>query len=333
MTDSSLSSIPFATPDPETQAASAQTSIRIYMGRIVLLMAAGTLFLMALGSATRVMNAGLSCPDWPLCYGQWLPWEQMNLRVFLEWFHRLVASAMGLATIALVACSWIYRRQLPQWTPTLAAFALSLVIFQGVLGGLTVTELLRFDIVTAHLGTGLLFFATLLMMGLMLVSYSGRGAVGKLPWIGLVTTGMIYLQSLLGGLVASQWALHQCLNYESLCAVMNGHIYGVFPASFMTVVLIGAILFTRDLSWPLRSLGALMGLLLAAQVGVGIATFRLHLQVEPLTVTHQAIGAALLGSVLAFTVLAFRDRATHRSLADQEGAEVELESTETAAAS
>jgi heme a synthase len=41
---------------------------------IALLVLAGcTLCLMALGSATRVMNAGLSCPDWPLCYGGLLP--------------------------------------------------------------------------------------------------------------------------------------------------------------------------------------------------------------------------------------------------------------------
>ena len=34
------------------------------------------------------MNAGLACPDWPLCYGQLVPTQQMNLQVFLEWFHQ-----------------------------------------------------------------------------------------------------------------------------------------------------------------------------------------------------------------------------------------------------
>ncbi len=50
-----------------------------------------TLILMAIGSATRVMNAGLACPDWPLCYGTLVPRAQMNLQVFLEWFPRLAA--------------------------------------------------------------------------------------------------------------------------------------------------------------------------------------------------------------------------------------------------
>jgi cytochrome c oxidase assembly protein subunit 15 len=45
------------------------------------------------------------------------------------------------------------------------------------------------------------------------------------------------------------------------------------------------------------------------QILLGVATFRLHLQVEPLTVAHQAVGAALLGALVAFTVFALRDRA------------------------
>lgn len=40
--------------------------------------------LMALGSATRVMEAGLACPDWPLCFGQVLPIQHMDGQVFLE---------------------------------------------------------------------------------------------------------------------------------------------------------------------------------------------------------------------------------------------------------
>ena len=45
--------------------------------------------LVVIGGATRVMEAGLACPDWPLCFGTLLPGRQMNLQVFLEWFHRL----------------------------------------------------------------------------------------------------------------------------------------------------------------------------------------------------------------------------------------------------
>jgi cytochrome c oxidase assembly protein subunit 15 len=194
-------------------------------------MAIATLILMAIGSATRVMNAGLACPDWPLCYGTLVPSQQMNLQVFLEWIHRLDASLIGLMAIALVALSWWHRRDIPAWTPWASGFALGLIVFQGVLGGLTVTQLLRFDIVTAHLGTALLFFMTLLVMGTLLLPYRGTGTVGRLPWVSLTAAILIYAQSLSGGLVGSRWALHQCLAGSQLCTVMNSHLIGVVPAS------------------------------------------------------------------------------------------------------
>ena len=290
------------------------TSPKDGIRRFVWKIAIATLLLMAVGSATRVMNAGLACPDWPLCYGQLVPSQQlMNLQVFLEWFHRLDAALIGLSAIALVALSWWYRRDLPRWMPPASMFALGLIVFQGVLGGLTVTQLLRFDIVTAHLGCALLFFMTLLVIGMALLPYKGTGTVGKLPWISLTAAILVYLQSLLGALVGSRWALHQCFGASQLCAVMNSHIIGVFPATIATLAVVILAQRTPALHPMLRHLSRLTGVLLIAQIVLGIATFRLHLQVEILTVSHQTVGAALLGSLVAFTVLGRRDSASENS--------------------
>jgi cytochrome c oxidase assembly protein subunit 15 len=283
------------------------TAARSWITRLVFTLAISTLFLMALGSATRVMNAGLSCPDWPLCYGEFVPREQMNLEVFLEWFHRLIATTIGLGAIGLVAVAWWFRQDLPKWTPWATVFALLLVVFQGVLGGLTVTELLRFDIVTAHLGTGLLFFSTLLAIATFLMPYQGTGTVGKLRWFGVAATGFVYLQSLLGGLVSSQWALHQCFGQSQLCTVMNSHIAGIVPPTIAVLSLVILAWRTPALHPLLRRLINVAGLLLVLQLTLGVATFKLRLQVEPLTVAHQATGAALLGTLLVLTVLALRD--------------------------
>lgn len=275
--------------------------------RLVWKIAIATLLLMAVGSATRVMNAGLACPDWPLCYGQLVPSKQMNLQVFLEWFHRLDAALIGISAIALAGLSWWYRRSLPNWLPWASTFALGLIVFQGVLGGLTVTELLRFDIVTAHLGTALLFFNTLLVIGCALIPYKGTGTVGKLPWVGLTAALLVYLQSLLGGLVASQWALHQCFGGYQLCTIMNSHIAGVVPATVATLAVVVMAWRTPALHPRLRLLANLAGGLVVLQIVLGVATFWLHLQVEILTVSHQAVGAALLGTLVALTVLGWRD--------------------------
>ncbi|QKD82171.1 heme A synthase [Thermoleptolyngbya sichuanensis A183] len=276
--------------------------------RLVWKLAIATLILMAIGSATRVMNAGLACPDWPLCYGTLVPTQQMNLQVFLEWFHRLDASLIGLLTMLLVGMSLWYRRSIPRWLPWASAFALLLVVFQGVLGGLTVIELLRFDIVTAHLGTALAFFVTLLVMGVALLPHQGTGTVGKLPWFSLAAALLIYVQSLSGALVGSRWALHQCLGGSQLCVVMNTHLLGVVPASLSVLILVGLAWRTPALHPSLRRLANLALGFLGLQVLLGVATYRLHLQVEPLTVAHQMIGACLLGTLVCFTALGWRDR-------------------------
>jgi heme a synthase len=280
----------------------------LWVKRLVFLMAGMTLLLMGLGSATRVMNAGLSCPDWPLCYGELMPRQQMNLQVFLEWFHRVVATSMGLFAIALTSLTLAWRKFLPTWTPVAACFCLGLVILQGILGGLTVTELLRFEIVTAHLGTGLMFFSVLLAIGMMLTPYQGTGVAGRLPWLSLIAGGLVYAQSLLGGLVSSQWALHQCLSDSRLCAVMHSHLAGVVPAS-LSILLLFYIAWRQPALHPLlRGLSWSVVGLLGLQIGLGVTTFRLHLQLAWVTVAHQAVGAALLGSLVAFSVIALRDR-------------------------
>jgi heme a synthase len=287
----------------------AQTQIR----RLIWKTAFATLLLMAVGSATRVMNAGLACPDWPLCYGQLVPTRQMNLQVFLEWFHRLDAGLIGLSTLWLFGLAWWKRQQLPQWLPWAVTVALSLILVQGGLGAFTVTELLRFDIVTAHLGTALLFFCTLLVIGTCLLPIASQPqpvSANRVWWDGAglptIAAIFVYIQSIIGGLVGSRWALHQCFGNAELCMVMNSHIIGVVPATLSCVAAIVAIWRNPLLPKYCRDLAKLTGGLLVAQIGLGISTFKLHLQVEPLTVIHQSVGAMLLGTLVVLSVWLWR---------------------------
>lgn len=279
-----------------------------WIRRLIWKIAVATWLLMAVGSATRVMNAGLACPDWPLCYGQLVPSQQMNLQVFLEWFHRLDAALIGLSTLALVAITIWRRSSLPAWLPWACLLALGLILFQGVLGGLTVTQLLRFDIVAAHLGTALLFFCTLLVMGVYLLPYQALGTSARLQTVGATAVILIYLQSLLGGLVASRWAVHQCLGNSQLCRVMDSHLLAVIPATLSVLLLVVLAWRTPALHPSLKNLAALAGGLVSLQILLGVATLRLHLQVEPLTVAHHTVAAALLASLVAFSALSVRDR-------------------------
>ncbi len=294
--------LPFGKPHPVSVTPVSAIRVLIYG------LSVATVLLMAIGSATRVMNAGLACPDWPLCYGSLVPATQMNLQVFLEWFHRLVASSMGLMVTGLTVATWRLRRTLPGWLPIAMTLSLGIILLQGILGGLTVTQLLRFDIVTAHLATGLLFFTSMIVIASFLKPYQGTGMTGNLYSYSAIAALCVYLQSILGALVASQWAVHQCVDDSRLCHVLHSHILSAAPVGISILILGYRTWKVPALHPTLRRLvqGAI-GLLLL-QVTVGVSTLRLHLHVEWLTVSHQAIAAILFGTLVCLSVLSWRDK-------------------------
>src|ERR1700730_13734432 len=107
--------------------------------RFAKLVASCTVFLVLAGSLVTSTDAGLSVPDWPTTYG-WnmftFPPSKWVGGIFYEHGHRLIASTVGMLTIALAA--WLWRSDPRQWMKRLGVTALGAVILQGVLGGGTV---------------------------------------------------------------------------------------------------------------------------------------------------------------------------------------------------
>ena len=83
--------------------------------------AAGTAVLaavtMLLGVFTAAEGAGLTCAQrWPLCDGPLGGLLPANYLSFVEWFHRAVAGATGLAVLGATVEAW--RRRRPRHTST-----------------------------------------------------------------------------------------------------------------------------------------------------------------------------------------------------------------------
>jgi heme a synthase len=87
---------------------------------------------------------------------------------------------------------------------------------------------------------------------------------------------------------------------------MNSHIIGVVPATLSCIAVIFTIWRNPNSPKYCRNLAAGVGGLLISQILLGTATFKLHLQVEILTVAHQSIGAMLLGTLVILTALLWR---------------------------
>lgn len=162
-----------------------------------------TFLLINLGGLVHNSESSLACPDWPLCYGQVFP--KMEGGILIEHSHRLLASLVGLFTIAVLFLS-SKKRKTNHKLFKFSIIALALVIFQGVLGGLTVIYKLPTMISTAHLATSMIFFCTLIFLH-HLQRASTSEKVESTKWDKNIKTLLIlslvgvYSQMLLGALM------------------------------------------------------------------------------------------------------------------------------------
>jgi len=148
---------------------------RVWIQRLALIGALLCFGVVVLGGYTRLSNSGLGCPDWPGCFGHVAPTGSAEhyataadvRKAWVEMIHRYFASTLGLVIVVIAALSIRARRE--RGVSVIFALALlALVVFQGMLGMLTVTWLLKPLIVTGHLVGGLTTFALLLWLWLTL---------------------------------------------------------------------------------------------------------------------------------------------------------------------
>src|ERR1700730_17708847 len=105
------------------------------------LVASSILVLICSGGLVTSHGAGMAVPNLPnsFRYHMFLfpPFRWVG-GVFFEHTHRLIASGVGLLTIALFVLTLAVENRF--WVKWLAGIALLAVIIQGILGGLRVTE-------------------------------------------------------------------------------------------------------------------------------------------------------------------------------------------------
>jgi len=128
---------------------------RLY--RLAVVTVVATLALIVLGGVTRVSGSGMGCADdWPKCQGKWYP--PFELQPIIEYAHRTVAASIGTLVLA-TAIGTLLVRGTSRRTRAVAFAGLGAVIVQAMLGAVTVWLELPAEVVTAHLGTAMLFFA------------------------------------------------------------------------------------------------------------------------------------------------------------------------------
>lgn len=243
-----------------------------------------TFILIIAGGLVTSTGSGLSVPDWPLSFGQWMP--PMVGGVFYEHGHRMMASGVGLLTVILAVWVWSSRETTP-FVRKLAVAAVAAVVVQGVLGGVTVLLKLPTLVSVSHAALGQLFFTLMVCLAAFLSNPEPVPANPKVKRLAWMTVGFIFMQLILGAI------------YRHSGAMLHAHMTGA------ALVLVHVILLWRRAKIVPAS--AAWANLLVSLVGVQIALGLIAWQ-KPyvmLTTAHVGVGALLLAGS---TVIAFQNR-------------------------
>lgn len=122
------------------------------MNALYFILYLGTISLLIVGAQLQVLKTGLVCPDWPLCFGEFLPLYMTP--AFYESLHRFLAGIMGIGSIVWGITN--YRQ-----TGVKALLPLFLIILQSLLGWATFAYKLPTITTILHLVFSLLFLASL----------------------------------------------------------------------------------------------------------------------------------------------------------------------------
>ena len=185
----------------------------------------------ALGAWTRLVDAGLGCPDWPGCYGFVVfPTNEAEIalaearyptfpydinKAIPEVVHRYFAAALGFLAIIMVYYSFKQNenKNIRRWTIGLLIF----ICCQGLFGYLTVSLLLLPIIVTAHLFGGFttltLFFLIFLMSGKF--DILEKMAIPKLKIIAGIALVVLLFQIFLGVWTSTNYASLACADFPT----------------------------------------------------------------------------------------------------------------------
>jgi heme a synthase len=270
-------------------------------------------------------------PDWPTSFGSLYKMPRMVGGVKFEHGHRIVAEIVGLLTIAVAVWTWLADKR--RWMRGLTLAAVAGVIFQGVLGGLTVLNFLPPAISTAHATIGQAMFCVLAAIAVFTsrswleepgerISLADARKLIRHLWM---LIGFLLLQLILGAAFRHVWTKWgpPGSNQWPVGRIVHAFLY---PHILNSLLVAGLVLYVslrtlmRHASLPnLRRPAIAMLLLLILQLVLGVGAYVVRVvqginEAQPtlglveITVAHLGVGALILALAVVLTIQTYRHR-------------------------
>ena len=292
--------------------------------RLAIATAAATLLLIAWGGVVRATGSGDGCPDWPTCFGSWVP--RLEYHTLIEYTHRFLAFVAG--TLSLVLCGVAVTDLIrsrggrrPATVPAAAAWgavALApLFLAQAAIGGWIIASGEDPGVVTLH------FAVAFLVLGLTIaIAIWARPAErGGIPsyaritaWTAAATYGLLlvgtYVRAEGAGLAFRDWPLMDGRLLPDLSASGAGPMFAHrLLAIAVTALVIWCLVRARTMvprSDRLVRLATLALALLVGQILIGGANVLSDLATWA-RAGHVAMSALVWAAVVALAVTARRE--------------------------
>ena len=302
---------------------------RLWLHRYVCFVAVAAALLITAGGLVTSTGSGLSVPDWPNTYGYSMitfPPSMMVGGIFYEHGHRLIATTVGLLTIGLAV--WFWRAEPRAWVRRLGWIALGAVVFQGLLGGITVLYFLPAPVSIGHAGLAHLFFTLIVSLGVLtspgwLAAYRRPEPLRDrtLLRLALLAPAAVYAQVLLGAVMRHTGAGLAIPDFPlafghlvppSWSAAIGIHYAHRVGAAVVTVIVFAAASRVLAHHWARTELTRpamlLVGLLLV-QIGLGAWTVLSGKHVAVNT-AHVTAGSLVLATAAVLALRVHRSRGT-----------------------
>lgn len=319
----------------------AVTTSAVQRFRVCAIATVGIIYVLILvGGIVRATGAGMGCPDWPTCFGQWIPPTAESqlpsnyqviyadrgyadttfnvTKTWTEYLNRLLGVFTGFAILLTMLAAWPFRKvtssQSFNGVFSLSVAAFVLVCVQGWLGSRVVASNLAPGMITLHM------LLAQVIVGIVIAAVIAASrpkidvqAIRALPRgisIGLMAAMVLgLLQMVIGTQVREAVDLiakaseheNRHLWIDNLPWVFTVHKWYALPLVLLNGWLAWSLLSTNQ-SGILRRLNiALMALLVGTSV-IGMSMDRLNLPIfaQPL---HLWLASLIFGVQLAISLL------------------------------